>query len=183
MGAAAPSRGTARRRGFWRALERLLLVIGLVSLGYFAYVVAESHLYQALENRELDAILASAPRRLALPTPSAPRPACLAPGSMIGRIEIPRLGVSTIIRAGQRRADAATRGRSHPRHRLSRRIGQHRPRGTSRHVLPPPARHPRRRRDPDRDAGRDATRSRCERHQRRQTARHLGTQRHAARQC
>ena len=69
--------------------------MGVVSLGYFGYVVAESHLYQALENRELDQILASAP-----PAPvhvPRPRPA---PGSLIGRIEIPRLGVSTIIRAG-----------------------------------------------------------------------------------
>ena len=79
----------------------LLLVIGLVSLGYFAYVVAESRLYQALENRELDAILASAPPAREQHVPR-PRPA---PGSMIGRIEIPRLGVSTIIRAG---SDART---------------------------------------------------------------------------
>ena len=56
-----PPHAERRARRLWRALERVLLVIGLVSLGYFAYVVAESHLYQALENRELDAILASAP--------------------------------------------------------------------------------------------------------------------------
>jgi sortase A len=91
-----------RRRGrFWRALEQVLFVIGLVSLGYFGYVVAESHLYQALENRELDEILASAPPPAVVRVPS-PRPA---PGSLIGRIEIPRLGVSTIIRAG---SDART---------------------------------------------------------------------------
>jgi len=100
---------TEKRRGWiWRALERVLLLIGLVSLGYFGYVVAESHLYQALENRELDAILASAPPAPApVPGPPAvhvprPRPAA---GSLIGRIEIPRLGVSTIIRAG---SDART---------------------------------------------------------------------------
>jgi sortase A len=96
-----PPHAEPRAGRLWRTLERLLLVIGLVSLGYFAYVVAESRLYQALENRELDAILASAP-----PAPAnhvqRPRPA---PGSMIGRIEIPRLGVSTIIRAG---SDART---------------------------------------------------------------------------
>ena len=85
-------------------------LIGLVSLGYFGYVVAESYLYQALENRELDAILASAPPALATASDAAadavhvprPRPAA---GSLIGRIEIPRLGVSTIIRAG---SDART---------------------------------------------------------------------------
>jgi sortase A len=109
-----PPHAQRRRRGWLlRTLERVLLLVGLVSLGYFTYVLTESYLYQALENRELDAILASAPR---LPAPDAgsadadadaihvprPRPAR---GSMIGRIEIPRLGVSTIIRAG---SDART---------------------------------------------------------------------------
>jgi sortase A len=92
----------AHRRGYrvWWTLEWLLLLIGLVSLGYFTYVVVESRLYQALENRELDAILASAPP-LATPTLRPPP----VPGSVIGRIEIPRLGVSAIIRAG---SDART---------------------------------------------------------------------------
>ena len=81
-----PPHAEPRRGRLWRALERLLLVIGLVSLGYFAYVVAESRPYQALENRELDAILASAPPA---PVTHVPRPRP-APGSMIGRIEIPR---------------------------------------------------------------------------------------------
>jgi sortase A len=95
-----PPHAEARRHPFWVVLERLLLIIGFVCLGYFGYAVAESYLYQTLENRELDVILASAP-------PSAvhvarPRPA---PGTVIGRIEIPRLGVSTIIRAG---SDART---------------------------------------------------------------------------
>jgi len=79
----------------WRWLERILLIAGLVLLGYYGYVSIETRLYQAVENRELDAILASAPRA------SAPRrlPPPL-PGSTVGRIEIPRLGVSTVIRAG-----------------------------------------------------------------------------------
>ena len=109
-----PPHADRRRSRVWRALERLFLVVGLVSLGYFAYVVTESYLYQALENRELDAILASGPPPTASAPPSTasappptvhvprPRPA---PGSMIGRIEIPRLGVSAIIRAG---SDART---------------------------------------------------------------------------
>jgi sortase A len=95
-----PPHADRRRSRIWRALEQMLLVVGLVSLGYFGYVVAESHLYQALENRELDAILASAPPSVVhVPIP---RPVA---GSLIGRIEIPRLGVSTIIRAG---SDART---------------------------------------------------------------------------
>ena len=99
-GGPGPAHADRRRRRRWRALERLLLLIGVVSLGYFAYVVTESYLYQALENRELDAILAGAPE----PAVHVPRPRPAA-GSMIGRIEIPRLGVSAIIRAG---SDART---------------------------------------------------------------------------
>jgi sortase A len=100
------------RRGL-RLLERLLLVVGLVCLGYFGYVSAETALYQAFETRELDAILAAAPSgppgdfaggkhsrletEVVLPTVPRPRPA---DGTTLGRLEIPRLGVSAIVRAG-----------------------------------------------------------------------------------
>jgi sortase A len=97
-----PPHAVRPRSWVWRALERVLLVIGLVSLGYFAYVVVETRLYQAFENRELDEILASAPVAAMPVNVPRPRPAA---GAMIGRIEIPRLGVSAIIRAG---SDART---------------------------------------------------------------------------
>src|SRR5688500_17657516 len=54
------------RRGL-RLLERLLLAFGIACLGYYAYVSAETALYQAYETRELDAILSSA-----VPTPIPP---------------------------------------------------------------------------------------------------------------
>jgi sortase A len=100
-------------RGTWRWVERILLVLGVVFLGYYLYVSVETRLYQALENRELDAILASGPapaveaNRPAADASRAParRRAIPAAGSLIGRIEIPRLGVSTVIRAG---SDART---------------------------------------------------------------------------
>lgn len=99
------------RRGL-RALERLLLVVGCVCLGYFGYVYAETALYQAYEARELDAILAAAPPVAALDATAThsrketevvlsaarrPRPA---DGTTLGRLEIPRLGVSAMVRAG-----------------------------------------------------------------------------------
>lgn len=102
------------RRGL-RVLERLLLVVGFLCLGYFGYVSAETALYQAFETRELDAILATAPpvpaidaaggkqsgaaiseTEVVLPT-ARPRPA---DGTTLGRLEIPRLQVSAIVRAG-----------------------------------------------------------------------------------
>jgi sortase A len=86
----------ARQRSrVWRTLERLLLVVGLVFVGYFTFVVVETRLYQAMENRELDAILARAPA-----TGAQTLRTSHGAGSMIGRIEIPRLGVSAIIRVG-----------------------------------------------------------------------------------
>jgi sortase A len=88
-----------------RWLERALLVIAIVCLGYYGYVSAESMLYQAYENRELDALL----KRDVSAAPSTPTDASTtsqadtnktARGSTVGRIEIPRLGVSAIIKAG-----------------------------------------------------------------------------------
>lgn len=83
----------------WQWLERVLLVAGVVLLGYYAYVVVEARLYQAYENRELNAILEGAPGAAEQPATGRARPHP-APGSTIGRIEIPRLGVSAVIRAG-----------------------------------------------------------------------------------
>src|SRR5688572_9224722 len=53
----------SRRRtsALLRWIERLLLVVGIAALGYYAYAYAETTLYQAFENRELDRILSSPP--------------------------------------------------------------------------------------------------------------------------
>src|SRR5829696_3839609 len=85
-----------RRHHALRWLERLLLVIGIAFLGYYAYVSAETALYQAYETRELDAILASVPSpptRVALNSVATrTRPSSvLKAGTPVGRIEIPRL--------------------------------------------------------------------------------------------
>jgi sortase A len=92
-----PPHATRPGRRF-RWLERVLFVVGLALLGFYGYVTVEAHLYQAFENRELEAILASAPE-VSPDVVKARRPPP-APGSTIGRIEIPRLGVSAVIRAG-----------------------------------------------------------------------------------
>lgn len=101
-----PPHASPRPRRGLRLLEWLLLIIGVSSLGYFGYVSAETALYQAYETRELDAILATAPPAaapiVALPAVPRPRPAA---GTALGRLEIPRLNVSAIVRAG---SDART---------------------------------------------------------------------------
>ena len=94
----------------WRLVERLLLIIGGICLGYYGYVTAETALYQRYEARELDLILASAPAPAPPASdtlPAAPRAERQRPrtGTTLGRLEIPRLRVSAIVRAG---SDART---------------------------------------------------------------------------
>ena len=95
------------RRGL-KLIEQLLLLIGLVCLGYYGYVLGESALYQAYETRELDQILSNAgasyTEERVTPLTEGPRPRP-ADGSALGRLEIPRLAVSAIVRAG---SDART---------------------------------------------------------------------------
>jgi sortase A len=93
-----PPRRPSRAR---RWLERLLVVIGVVCLGYYLYSYAEARLYQSFEDQQLDAILQSGTAaRPADAAGAAPRRRAPVPGSTIGRIEIPRLRVSAVIRAG-----------------------------------------------------------------------------------
>jgi len=88
-----------------RWLERLLLTIAIVCLGYYSYVQIEARLYQRYENAELDRILASRAPANAVTAPTTPARPQPATGSLIGRIEVPRLGVSAVVRAG---SDART---------------------------------------------------------------------------
>jgi sortase A len=97
-------------------LERVLLLVGLFCFGYFGYAYTETALYQAFETRELDAILAAAPPVPAVEGTSGTRPGVAvsetevvlsparrlrpAAGTTLGRLEIPRLSVSAIVRAG-----------------------------------------------------------------------------------
>lgn len=88
----SPPRGLA-------VLERLLLVLGVVCLGWWLYATVEAMLYQRVEERALDAILRSKAPAAAVTRPGGPRRPPPA-GSVLGRVEIPRLGVSTVVRTG-----------------------------------------------------------------------------------
>ena|SRR3982751_2315146 len=98
-------------------LERILFGVALVCLGAWLYSWLDSAYYQYRENKLLDESLsqqappaasASAaetdslgsfqPR--AAPQPAPPRKPPLAEGELVGRIEIPRLGISTIVLEG-----------------------------------------------------------------------------------
>lgn len=116
------------RSPIWRWLERGLFATAALALGFVVYVSAEAHLYQSMENRELDRLLSSAaisaasqpdgspavagadaspldaPTRAArAPRPARrtePAPTSRAQRRLVGRIEIPRLGVSAVILSG-----------------------------------------------------------------------------------
>jgi sortase A len=89
----------------------LLLALGVVSLGYVGYAFLDAELFQAYENWRLNqavekstkpSAVAQQPR--VLPASLSPREedrrTTVAPGSVLGRIEISRIGISVIIVEG-----------------------------------------------------------------------------------
>ena len=74
-------------------IERLLLLVALAAFGYVAGSVGGAALYQDYESKQLDAVLRGA-------RPAAPAQAAME-RRVLGRLEIPTLGVSTIVREGE----------------------------------------------------------------------------------
>jgi sortase A len=74
-------------------LERTLFTLAAVLLGWYVLQQAWSSYYQAVSSRELETI------RMSMPTVAAPKTR-LPIGSLVGRIDIPRLGISAIVREG-----------------------------------------------------------------------------------
>ena len=104
-----PPHADPRPRRLLRWVERALLMVAVGCLGYYGYVSAEAVLYQTFEDRELNNVLASveAPATEAATkvVNTATRRPAPARGAAIGKIEIPRLGVSAVVRHG---SDART---------------------------------------------------------------------------
>jgi sortase A len=92
--------GTPRAAAVYlRTVERSLVVLGLVLLGCYAALHLWSAWYQAASMRELEQMRASfsAARAGRADIPGRASPA---PGSIVGRIELGRLGISAIVREG-----------------------------------------------------------------------------------
>lgn len=101
-----------------RWIERLLLLIGLVCLGTVAYAYFDARLTEREEGRRLDAAIQERREAAARPAEkpaaetdsfasfsapgatAAPAPPKLEEGSLVGRLEIPRLGLSAIVLEG-----------------------------------------------------------------------------------
>jgi sortase A len=91
FGHAPPRRA---RRLVLVVIERLLLLVGLAALGYTAGSVGGAAVYQDYESRQLDEVLRGV-------RPAAAARAPVAARRVLGRLEIPSLGVSTIVREGE----------------------------------------------------------------------------------
>ena len=95
-----------------RPIERVLLLIGVLSLAWVGSVYLSARVDEAQQNEQLDAARTSpggptagdihlpAMRTAFDERPVAPARASRIEGSMIGRVEVPRLGVSAIVREG-----------------------------------------------------------------------------------
>ncbi len=77
----------------WRLAQAFFLAAGLLAVGYAAYAYAALSLYQEFASRSFDRVLASH----ALKPPSLNPPQ---QGTMIGRIVVPRLDISAIVKEG-----------------------------------------------------------------------------------
>ena len=75
-----------------RALSTLLLIAGIVALGYVAYIVVSAALFQGHELRKLH-------RAISEPAFEA-APRIVTEGDVIGQIEVPRLGLTAVVVQG-----------------------------------------------------------------------------------
>jgi sortase A len=88
-----------------RRLYRGLFVVGLACLGYCAFSLADSSLYGFVQERRLERALREGPD-VSGPSPSFPGAAQRRPplpvhaGSLIGRIEVPRLALRAVVVEG-----------------------------------------------------------------------------------
>jgi sortase A len=76
-----------------RSFRRLFGTTAVVMLGYYGFVLADGWLYQKREQRSLEQLVAAAPT----PTKAA---RLTVTGALIGRIAIPRLGLSVVVGEG-----------------------------------------------------------------------------------
>jgi sortase A len=80
-------------------LERALLLIGVVLLGWYALQQLQIAYDQAVASSELEEVRMAAPASPMDRAHAAPR-LSLTTGAVVGRVEIPRVGVSAMVREG-----------------------------------------------------------------------------------
>lgn len=102
--ARSPKAGAGRTVRLVLRAEHFLWFAGFLCLGTAGAAVLESHLYQSAENAAFDRarVAAASAAPPAAPVPAAAPASPSSPGhsGVLGRIEIPRLGVRAIVREG-----------------------------------------------------------------------------------
>jgi sortase A len=91
------SSSLARRSFDLRLLERVLFVLAIVLLSWYGLQRSITFFDQRASNRELEEIRMAVAPDAGPSTAPRPRPA---PGSLVGRIELPRVGLAAIVREG-----------------------------------------------------------------------------------
>jgi hypothetical protein len=88
----SPRRATAHSGRMSASISRagsyFFLIVGLIALGYAAYVVVDAHAYQAHEQSKFEDVTIKKP------------PALLVEGGVIGEIQVPRLQLKAIVVQG-----------------------------------------------------------------------------------
>jgi len=85
---------SSRNKRWLRRAEWVTLLIGLAAIGYYGYVFFEARRYQAQELEALSQIQTE-PSTTRVEPRIQPQP-----GSLVGRVEIPRIGLSSAILEG-----------------------------------------------------------------------------------
>jgi sortase A len=82
------------------------LLVGLAGIGWVAYVWIDAYIYQVVQHRQLDALVLNRnlepPSATRVPVTQAPvlKPMTLLPGSLLGELKIPRIGLSVMVIEG-----------------------------------------------------------------------------------
>ncbi len=93
-------------RSWIRLAQYGLTTIGVVALGYCAAVWVEARLYQATEARRFDHELQLKLKDISIAPPGVPREAVVREeGGVVGRLDIPRIGVSVMVVEGAESGD------------------------------------------------------------------------------
>jgi sortase A len=93
--ASPPMPWVVRKRCWSRWVRRLLLITGVVLLGYVGFALLEARFYQASAMHSLEAQVETLKEAGSIPF----RPP-VKPGEVLGRIDIPRLGMSFAVLQG-----------------------------------------------------------------------------------
>jgi sortase A len=82
-------------QGFFRWSQRLLFIAGILALGYVGFTLLDARLYEVSAKRSLQSQI----QLEKMPHEILPRP-MVKTGDILGRLDIPRLGLSVIVLEG-----------------------------------------------------------------------------------